>query len=270
MNIQTIGLIDDDDILIDIAALALSQLDHGDADLEAHLDYLNGIEERICAEGKSAFLSSERAMVLAEVLHGEQGFRGDPDGYDAPVNADFIRVLDRRRGLPIALAVLYVAMARRAGWAADVLNVPGHVLVQVGTQSPVIIDPFMGGRMVSRDELQKICQFYTGERGAEVAQFVAPMTNRQILARLLSNQAARANNEGDLQRAMIVYDRIIQIAPDTFDAWKNLTHLYLVTNQQGQARECLLAMTELTKDEAVRRLLLEAFRKLDPAGSQAA
>ena len=270
MNIQTIGLIDDEDILLDLAALALSQLDHGDASVEAYLELLSDIEDRVCEGGKNAFLSSECAIVLSEVLNGELGFTGDPEGYDAPVNADFIRVLDRKRGLPIALAILYVAMARRAGWKEDVLNVPGLVLVHVGTQSPVMIDPFMGGRMVSRAELEKICQIYVGEGGAEVASFVAPMTNRQILARLLSNQAARANNAGDLQRAMVVYDRIIQIAPESFDAWKNLAHLYLVAGQSGKARECLLAMTELTKDEAVREQLLQAFRKLDSVGPQAA
>ena len=119
MNIQTIGLIDDEDILLDLAALALSQLDHGDASVEAYLELLSDIEDRVCEGGKNAFLSSECAIVLSEVLNGELGFTGDPEGYDAPVNADFIRVLDRKRGLPIALAILYVAMARRAGWNAS-------------------------------------------------------------------------------------------------------------------------------------------------------
>lgn len=105
MNIQTIGLIDDEDILLDLAALALSQLDHGDASVEAYLELLSDIEDRVCEGGKNAFLSSECAIVLSEVLNGELGFTGDPEGYDAPVNADFIRVLDRKRGLPIALAI---------------------------------------------------------------------------------------------------------------------------------------------------------------------
>ena len=37
MDITNIGLVDDDDILLDIAALALSQLDHGEADLQPYL-----------------------------------------------------------------------------------------------------------------------------------------------------------------------------------------------------------------------------------------
>src|SRR3546814_15062768 len=91
---------------------------------------LEEIEDRVCHEGRSAFLPGERAAVLSRVLHGELGLVGDAEGYDAPVNADFIRVLDRKRGLPIALSILYVSIARRAGWSAYVLNLPGNVLVQ--------------------------------------------------------------------------------------------------------------------------------------------
>jgi hypothetical protein len=60
---------------------------------------LDEIEERVCHEGRSAFLPGERAAVLSRVLRGEFGFIGDAEAYDAPVNADFIRVLDRKRGL---------------------------------------------------------------------------------------------------------------------------------------------------------------------------
>ncbi|MGJ3629487.1 transglutaminase family protein [Sphingomonas sp. MMS24-JH45] len=62
--------------------------------------------------------------------------------------------MDRRRGLPVALSILYVAAARRAGWLAAALDVPGHVLVLVGDEAaPVIVDPFRGGLAVSAEDL---------------------------------------------------------------------------------------------------------------------
>ena len=79
---------------------------------------------------------------MATVLAGEFSFAGDTETYDDPANADLINVLDRRRGLPVSLAIIWVAMARRLGWAADVLNVSGHVLVLTGAEAaPVIVDP---------------------------------------------------------------------------------------------------------------------------------
>src|SRR5262249_7070475 len=110
------------------------------------------------------------------------------DDYDAPANTDFMQVLDRRRGLPIALSILYVAMARRAGWSAYVLNLPGHVLVQIGEKSPVVIDPFAGGGLVSERMIAEICRNCLGEKGDASALSIMRMTNRDVLARLLNNQ----------------------------------------------------------------------------------
>ena len=252
MDITNIGLVDDDDILLDIAALALSQLDHGEADLQPYLAQLDEIEDLVCAEGRSAFLSGERAAVLLEVMHQQLGFAGDSQAYDAPINADLVRVLDRKRGLPISLAILYVAMARRAGWTADVLNVPGHVLVRIGEKNPVVIDPFMGHGPVSADDHEVICCHYLGDDGKDVALQVEAMSNRQILTRLLNNQAIRAEQGGDLPHAFAVYSRITQVAPDGPEAWQNLARLHLAFEDVPGARHCLLAMLEVVRDPDLR------------------
>src|SRR5262249_18989837 len=202
VDVSTIGLIEDEDILLDLASLALSHLDHGNADIAPYLEKLEEIEDRVCHERRSAFLPRERAAVLSRVLHGELGFVGDADGYDAPANADFIRVLDRRRGLPIALSILYVAMARRAGWSAYVLNLPGHVLVQIGEKNPVVFGPFAGGGLVSERTVAAICRTCLGEKGDASAFSVVRMNNRDVLARLLNNQAIRAEDNNDLHRAL--------------------------------------------------------------------
>ena len=71
MDVSTIGLIEDEDILLDLASLALSHLDHDDADIAPYLEKLEEIEDRVCHEGRSAFLPRERAAVLSRVPHGE-------------------------------------------------------------------------------------------------------------------------------------------------------------------------------------------------------
>lgn len=262
MDITNIGLVDDDDILLDIAALALSRLDHGEADLQPYLAQLDEIEELVCAEGRSAFLSGERAAVLLEVLHHQLGFVGDQESYDAPINTDFVRVLDRKLGLPISLAILYVAMARRAGWIADILNVPGHVLVRVGEKNPVVIDPFVGHGPVSGDDLEAICTHYLGEAGKNAALQIETMSNRQILTRLLNNQAIRAEQGGDLPHAFAVYSRMSQVAPDEPDAWQNLARLHLAFRDVPGARHCLLAMLEVVRDPQLRGRIKEAYDAL--------
>ena len=265
MDFSVIGVLDDQEILLDIAALALSQLDHAECDVGAYLAQLEAIEDGVCEEGRGAIMSSEQAIVLAEVLHDEHGFTGDAESYDAPVNADFIRVLDRKRGLPISLAILYVAMARRAGWVAHVLNGPGHVLVQIGEKNPVIIDPFNGGRHVGADEFTALYQGHAIDVDMDGKLLLVPMTNHQVLARLLFNQAVRAESENDTQRAIVLHDRITRIAPRMLDSWHHLARLQIATNDNQGARATLLGIAELTGDKHARDQVMAVFRSLGPA-----
>lgn len=265
MDIAAIGLIEDEDILLDLAALALSQLDHENTDIARYLKMLEEIEDRVCQEGRSAFLPGERAAVLSSVLHHELGFAGDDEAYDAPVNADFIRVLGRRRGLPVALSILYVAMARRAGWSAYVLNLPGHVLVQIGEKNPVVIDPFAGGGALSVGRIAATCRSCLGKEGDASALSAVRMSNRDVLARLLNNQAGRAERDDDPYRALTVYQRITQIAPEALDAWQNRARLQLAFNDVLGAKASLLAMSEVAPKEMHGRIM-DAFEALDSTG----
>lgn len=266
MDISVIGVLEDHDILLDVSALALSQLDHAQCDVNGYLAQLEAIEERVCEEGRTAHLASEQAIVLAEVLSEEFGFVGDFETYEAPINADFIRVLDRRKGLPISLAILYVAMARRAGWVGHVLNGPGHVLVQVGEKNPVIIDPFSGGRHVGTEEIVALYRRQIADADLDGKVQLAQMTNREILARLLFNQAVRAESDNDVPRAITVYERITQIAPTTLDAWHRLARLRLASGDTSAARAALWAMSELTGDKHARAQIMDAFKALGEAG----
>jgi regulator of sirC expression with transglutaminase-like and TPR domain len=262
VDVATIGLIEDEDILLDLASLAVSHLDNENTDIAPYLEKLEEIEDRVCDEGRSAFRPGERAAVLSCVLHGELGFVGDTDGYDAPANADFIRVLDRRRGLPIALSIIYVAIARRAGWSAYVLNLPGHVLVQMGEKNPVVIDPFAGGGLVSERKIAAICRACLGEEVDASALNIVRMSNRDVLARFLNNQAVRAENDDDPHRALTVYQRITQVAPGVLDAWQNLARLQLAFNDAAGARASLFAMSEVAPDKESRDRIMDAFEAL--------
>jgi regulator of sirC expression with transglutaminase-like and TPR domain len=265
VDVAAIGLIEDEDILLDVAALALSHLDHEHSDIAHYLELLDGTEDRVCDEGRSSFLPRERAAVLSRVLHGELGFAGDTEAYDAPINADFIRVLDRRRGLPIALSILYVAMARRAGWSAHVLGLPGNVLVQLGEENPVVIDPFTGGGLVPQATIAGICRACLGDDGDASSLSLVRMSNRDVLIRLLNNQAVRAEDEHDVHRALALYWRITLVAPGTLDAWQNLARVQLALNDVGGARTSLFAMLEVAPTKDTRDRIMDAFEALGPA-----
>ena len=226
---------------------------------------LDQIEERLRQIGAEAVTPEEQASALAFVFYMEQGFLGDQSSYDAPLNADFIRVLDRKRGLPVSLAILYVAAARRLGWSADVLGTPGHVLVRIGNETHAILDPFNGGVRIGEGDMRALIRKFLGPTAELRPEYLAPMTNRAVLVRLLQNQASRAQAAHDWPRAMTLYGRMVQIAPGYPDVWWQLARLQLDLQDVAAARHSLNAMLEVTRDPYRRRQVMAALAAI-PSG----
>lgn len=159
----------------------------------------------------------------------------------------------------MSLSILYVAIARRLGWQADVLNTPSHVLVRVGPEdSTALIDPFNGGALVEADDYAALLDRAVGPGGGMRAYDIAPMSNRITLVRLLLNQAMRAEQAGDTVHASILYERMTIIAPDHGAGWWELARLHLIHGKVGGARTSLSAMLEITR-ESERRAQISAM-----------
>jgi len=273
-SIAYLGLLADEEIELDSAALMLSALDHEGVDTEPYLERLRAINAAVEAarEGmdEDDLQSGEaQGALLARVIGVDFGFAGDSESYDAPLNADMIRVLDRRLGLPVSLSILYVAVARRMGWTAHPLNTPAHVLVSVGPQeAPALIDPFLRGSLVEPDQLMALLKRALGPDALPDEAHVAPMSNRMTLARLLLNQATRAEQAGDTGRACILYERMTIVAPDHGAAWWELARLQLVQGEVEAARASLSAMLEITRDPERRSQIHAALARLagQPSG----
>lgn len=259
-EISHIGLLDDDAIMLDAAALELARLDHPDLDLDPYLAILNTLTNRLAILGEHADTAEKQALVLAGVIAGELSFHGDNVSYDDPANTDMIRVIDRRRGLPISLAILYVAAARRVGWSADPLNTPGHVLVRIGAgTAPVLIDPFDDGAILGPQDLTNLLARIMGREVQPLADHVAPMTNRAALVRLLMNQASRAEKVSDAGRALLLLQRITTIDPSGAHGWWARARLELVAGDVTAARASLSAILEVTRDPKMREHVAAAM-----------
>ena len=223
---------------------------------------LGQVAARLCVVGSDATTAAEHADALSLVLGEEFGFVGDRETYDDPANADLIRVIDRRRGLPVSLSILYVAAARRLGWNAHVLDLPGHVLVLVGEEvAPVIVDPFRGGVLVTPEQVAALVSGMS-EGPAAAVRHVAAMPNRAILVRLLLNQATRAEQAGHGKRALELYERMTVMAPAHEHAWWQRARLELVDGDVAGARKSLTAMLEISRDTELRGRVSEMLDAL--------
>lgn len=256
-QIAHLGLVEEADIELDRAALEIAALDHPEAALAPYLALLDEIERRLQARTPRARAAGAQGDALAEVLGAEFGFEGDAETYDDPANADLMRVMDRRRGLPVALSILYVALARRMGWTAHALNTPRHVLVGIGRPGALLVDPFNRGASVGREQLASLLRTAPDRPGA-----VAPMSNRAVLVRLMMNQASRAERTGRTARALVVMQRITTVAPGHSPGWWARARLEQIRGDAAAARRSLSAMLETTRDPLLRAQVVGALDEL--------
>ncbi len=250
--VREIGLMEDEAIDLVEAALLLAGLDHPernpDADHVRIMDMLPQLIARCDNPAKPAM----QALALSDLLHDEHGFDGDRDSYDAPANADLMQMLDRKRGLPITLSILYVALARHAGWQANILNVPGHVVVRLGLPPhSVMIDPFHAGRSIDEPGIRNLLARISGHAPQLTTADLAPLSNRAILVRLLSNQANRAVQADDLARGLVLYERMTLLAPSFTALWWERARIEQLLGYRKAARMSLAAMQETTHDAEI-------------------
>lgn len=248
--LTAIGCLDDEEIDLIAAALDLAAADRatgGATAAGAAHRQVEALAARLAHVAAAVRGSDARARALADLLARAEGFTGDDERYDAPENADLIAVLERRRGLPIALAILHVGLARRIGWTARILGLPGHVLVAIGADAaPALIDPFRGGRTVDPAALARLIASATGR--PPVASDAQLLDNRSSLVRLLMNQASRARQSGDSARALVLHDRLTRIAPGWPALWWERARLERLAGDTRAARLSLANMREVTRD----------------------
>jgi len=90
------------------------------------------------------------ARLLAEHLHGAMRLRGAPDAATTLDHVSIDRVLIGRVGSPVALSLAYLLVARSVGLSAVGVAIPGHFLVRLRGERPALVDPFHGGRVVTK------------------------------------------------------------------------------------------------------------------------
>jgi len=179
---------------------------------------------------------------LAEAMAGDLGFSGDTVTYDHLDNADILCVLERRKGLPVALGIIYSVVARRCGLTVRGLDFPGHFLLRLETpDGPMAIDPFNAGEPVEPVELARRALFAGLPPGVAGRPdlLLAPVTDRAVLTRLQNNILIRAQQGGDDMRMEAAALRCALLNPSDHRFW---LHVAAAREAQGALAGALQAL----------------------------
>ena len=248
------------------AALVVARIEYPRLDTDRYLGQLDGMGacarraiERVADDtGDRSTLACIRA--LNRYLFDEQHFVGNREHYEDPRNSCLNEVLDRRTGIPITLALVYMEVARRAGLHVDGVNFPGHFLVrcpEVNSRgsSGIIIDPFHGGALLSEHDCRLLLQRHVGSEVAFNRSLLAPATRPQIIVRMLLNLKRIYVHMRSFPQARIVTELLLAITPSALSELRDRGLLaYHLNDVTGALRDLqtylkLASMSEMDKEQ---------------------
>jgi len=224
------------------AALALASFERPRVGLARYRQHLATLARDVGRHAGAKGDLAARAHALNEIILLKHGYSGDELTYDDLQNANLMRVVDRRKGLPVALGILYLHAARAQGWDSVGLGFPGHFLIRLEDGAErLILDPFHGGRVCDAASLRELLKAMAGQDVELSPEHYAPVADRDVLLRLQNNLKSRLLQAGQAERALGVVETMLLLAPDLPDLWQEagLMHARL-----GNMRSAVRALEE--------------------------
>ena len=161
-----------------------------------------------------------RLRVVTEFVYGQLGFTGNAEHYEDPRNSLLNDVITRRTGIPITLALVFIAVGRRAGLDVEGVNFPGHFLVRCNPdtgderdRAPLLIDPFHGGATLSDVECTRLLRRHLGEDALVGPELLRSAGKHDVLMRMLLNLKRAYVRLRSFGRAHAVTDLIVAFDP---------------------------------------------------------
>lgn len=207
-----------------------------------------------------------RIAYLNHYLFEELGFQGDDEDYYNARNSFLNEVLDRRRGIPITLALVYMDIGRRIGLELEGVSFPGHFLVKLNVMGgQVVLDPFNGGLSLDEDDLRRRLHTQYGRAPSAVQNLLHRASKREILVRMLRNLKGIYRQQGELQRALESIDLILVIDPHLDEEYRDRGLLFHEVDYAPAAlrdlRHYLVAKPEAEDASRIRELIIDLQRE---------
>lgn len=246
------------------AALYLAQEEYPELDAEAYLNALDTMAAAVAERLPAETYPLRMIQAINQYLYQDLEFRGNTDHYYDPRNSYLNQVIERRTGIPITLSLVYLEVAARIDFPMVGINMPGHFLIRpVVEEMQVFVDPFHDGEVLFAEDCQnRLSQIFN--RPVEIRpEFLAAVSSRQLLARMLGNLKAIYLSQGELQKALAAVDRMLLLFPDSLGDLRDRGILYYQLGKWPEARrelENYLSQTPFSEDTASIQNLLKRIQ----------
>jgi regulator of sirC expression with transglutaminase-like and TPR domain len=231
------------------AALAIASDDYRQLALDEYVARIDALAVEVAAcVGRDGNVYRSIAG-LNNVLFQRHGYCGNRAEYFDPKNSFLNEVIDRKKGIPITLSVLYMEVGQRVGLPLHGVGFPGHFLVKyIDHGQEIVIDPFNGGEVQSKAGLEKLLRQLYGREIPLHPDLLEPVTKKQILRRMLNNLKSIYLRADDFLKALSVVERLVILDPASAEDLRDRGVLYLQLECFRQALEDLETYLRLVPD----------------------
>ncbi len=195
------------------AALHVAQIEDPDLDIDRYLGLLDTMAAEVAQKLPKTRYPLKVIQTIDRYLYTEHNFRGNEQDYYNPKNSFLNHVLDLQTGIPLTLAIVYLEIAKRIDFPMVGIGMPGHFLIRPDFEdSEIFVDAFDRGEILfAEDCRQKLMNIYQQDISILPPEILQPVTNRQILFRMLNNLQSIYLNQPNFDRALVIKEWIESI-----------------------------------------------------------
>jgi regulator of sirC expression with transglutaminase-like and TPR domain len=253
-------------------ALLIAADEYRDLDIDAYLKRLDELGETLHRRLRSDISTTEALLALNRYLFEELGFSGNANDFYDPRNSYLNDVIDRRLGIPITLAVLYIEIGRRIGLPLHGVSFPSHFLVKcLLREGAIILDPFANGASLGVDDLNQRLKSLTKDVEIDPAvlkTMLAAAAPSDIFARMLRNLRAIHVSKGERLKALGASNRILTLLPRAAEEYRERAQLYLELECFRAALDDFRMYLRLRPEAADSENVTRQIAQLEPVASR--
>jgi regulator of sirC expression with transglutaminase-like and TPR domain len=196
---QWVGFCKSDRIDLEDGAFLVSRSEYPDLDVRPYRETLEQYAKALRGRVRLTRTTGEAVKKVSHFLFQEVGFRGNAADYYSAENSYLSRVFDRKLGIPIALAAVFLLVARRLDIPLHGVGMPAHFLLKYREPGgEVFVDVFHGGKLLSARD----CALFLSEAGLPFREkYLRGISDRSILKRMLGNLLQIYLKEEDRRRS---------------------------------------------------------------------
>lgn len=253
---------EDQQVSLAEASLAIAATEYAGLDPAPWLASLDRLAARVEAGPELSALANIAA--INKVLFDEENFTGNDEEYDDPRNSYLNDVLERKKGIPITLSLVYTEVAKRRGLPLVGVGFPGHFLVKhPGPPADILIDPYHRGTILAAGDCTALLRAHFGSKAELKPEYLAAATQKQILARMLNNLKGSYFRRNNYPKVLMMIELALATGEDILSNLRDRGMVYFAMRRYADAVKELKAYLTLGgKDDPEVQEVLQVLGRI--------